>query len=154
MATNWAALVTTFAMVGSGWVAVEALQDPDLTSPTVQIVQTVGCATADGTSWYLTNATDPVEAEAPFASNAEMEAAEAVALGSNRFHLIGVAEFLDIEGLLNQFQRGDFTARESVNATGQLVAGHKVTVKGLFIEDTEPQRINLTSVISLGESCG
>ena len=56
MATNWTALVTTFAMVGSGWVAVEALQDPDLTSPTVQIVQTVGCATADGTSWYLTNA--------------------------------------------------------------------------------------------------
>ena len=154
MATNWTALVTTFAMVGSGLIAVEALQDPDLTSPTVQIIQTIGCATVEGTSWYLTNATDPVEAEAPFASNAEMEAAEAAALGSNRFHLIGVAEFLDVEGLLNQFQRGDFTARESVNATGQLVAGHKVTVKGLYIEDTDPQRINLTSVISVGESCG
>ena len=39
-------------------------------------------------------------------------------------------------------------------AISQLVPGHKVTVKGLYIEDTDPQRINLTSVISVGEACG
>ena len=63
------------------------------------------------------------------------------------------AEFLDLDSLLNQFQRTELTALESVNATGQLSNGHKVAVKGLLIESTDPHRINLTSVISLADSC-
>ena len=39
---------------------------------------------------------------------------------------------------------------ESANSTGALVPGHRVLVKGLFIEN---QRINLTSVIGLADSC-
>ena len=39
-----------------------------------------------------------------------------------------------------------------VNATGMLVAGHRVAVKGLYIEGV-PARINLTSVVDLGAGC-
>ena len=152
MKANWTVLLTAI-LVGGSWVGAKA-QQTDLTDPTVRIIQTIGCATVEGTTWFITNATDPAETEAPFTSDAEVEDAQNAFLGSNRFQLIGVAEFLDVEGLLDQFQRSDFTARESVNASGQLVAGHKVAVKGLFIEDDDPKRINLTSVISLAESCG
>jgi hypothetical protein len=39
-----------------------------------------------------------------------------------------------------------------VNATGVLAAGHKIAVKGLYIQ-ASPPRINLTSVVDLGRSC-
>ena len=89
----------------------------------------------------------------PYSSDSEIEEAQTVSLGSNRFQLIGVAEFLDVEGLLDQFQRADFTARESVNSTGQLKAQHKLLIKGLYIQDADPSRINITSVIVLADSC-
>ena len=38
------------------------------------------------------------------------------------------------------------------NTTATLVHGHRVAVKGLYIEGT-PARINLTSVVDLGPSC-
>jgi hypothetical protein len=39
-----------------------------------------------------------------------------------------------------------------VNATGMLVAGHRVAVKGLYIQGV-PARINLTSAVDLGAGC-
>ena len=39
-----------------------------------------------------------------------------------------------------------------MNATGMLASGHKVAVKGLYIEGV-PARINLTSVVDLGSRC-
>lgn len=153
MRANWTVLLTVVTLVGGSWVGTKG-QQTDLTEPTVRIIQTIGCATVEGTNWFVTSATDPAETEEPFTNDPEVEDAQNASLGSNRFQLIGVAEFLDVEGLLNQFQRSDFTARDSVNASGQLVAGHKVAVKGLFIEDADPKRLNLTSVISLAEACG
>ena len=153
MKANWTVLLTAVLLGSGSWVGTRA-QQTDLTEPTIKIIQTIGCATVEGTTWFITDATDPAETEAPFTSDVEVEEAQNAPLGSNRFQLIGVAEFLDVEGLLDQFQRSDFTARESVNASGQLIVGHKVAVKGLFIEDVEPKRINLTSVISVAESCG
>ena len=125
----------------------------DPTRPTVPVVQTVGCVAMEGGSWFLTRATDPEQTEAPFASDAELEGARGASLGSHRFHLIGVADFLDTEGLLALHQRAEFTAEESVNATGQLVEGHKVVVKGLHITSVDPPRLNLTSVIGLADTC-
>ncbi len=157
MKTSWAVRVAVVVVAYGVWGGLAAQQQQvDLSKPTVSIVQTVGCVSTEaGTlpTWWLTNATDPTETEAPYASNDEIEGVRDASPGSNRFQLIGVADFLDAEGALNQFQRGDFTASESVNATGQLVAGHRVAVKGLFIETTDPKRINLTSVISLADSC-
>ena len=130
-----------------------AAQQPDLTKPTVPLVKTVGCVEMDDGSWFLTRAADPGETEAPFASEGDLEEARGAALGSHRFHLVGVADFLDREGLLASHQRSEFTAEESVNATGQLAEGHKVAVKGLYITSVDPHRLNLTSVISLADTC-
>ena len=126
-------------------------QDPDLTAPTVNIVSSVGCATQDGATWILTRASAPIITGVPFSSTTEIEEAKSTPLGSSTYTLIGVADFLPVDGLLEQFQRAEFTATESVNSTGALVSGHRVLVNGLFIEN---QRINLTSVIGLAESCG
>lgn len=131
-----------------------AAQAPDLPERTVPIVKSVGCVEKDGGSWFLTAAADPEETEYPFASALEVRDARDAALGSNRFELVGVADFLDAEGLLSLHRRAEFTAPESVNATGQLAEGHKVAVKGLYITSVEPHRLNLTSVFSLAATCG
>lgn len=128
-------------------------QESDLAKPTVTLVTTVGCVERDGDAWFLTRATDPTETELPFATFNEVEDAGKEALGSNRLQLVGVTDFLDAEGLLASHQRAEFTAPESVNATGQLADGHKVAVKGLHITTVEPHRVNLTSVFSLADTC-
>ncbi len=128
----------------------------DITKPTVDLVQSIGCGERkDGNpvTWWLMRATDPKVTQAPFASTKEIEEAKNVALGKNTFQMIGVAEFLDVDGLLKQGQRSEFTGRESVNATAQLASGRKIAVKGLFIESGNPKRINLTSVIRLADTC-
>ena len=151
MHTRLAALVVGIGVVCGLSLGVAAQnQEPR----TVPVVQSIGCAEVEGTMWFLTRTTDPTESDTPYSSDSEIEEAHTVSLGSNRFQLIGVAEFLDVEGLLDQFQRADFTARESVNSTGQLKAQHKLLIKELYIQDTDPSRINVTSVISLAESCG
>ena len=130
-----------------------AAQEPDQTKPTVPVMQAIGCAETDGGLWFLTRATDPKDTEHPFATFVEVEAAREASLGSNRIQLVGVTDFLDAETLLSLHQRAEFTAPESVNATGQLSDGHKVVVKGLYITSVEPHRINLTSVFSLADTC-
>ena len=145
--------VVTAVVIACGVSLDPAAQEPDLTKPTVPMVKTVGCVEMVAGSWFLTRATDPEETDAPFASDAELEEARGASLGSHRFQLVGVADFLDTEGLLSLHQRSEFTAEESVNATGQLVAGHTVAVKGLHIMSVEPHRLNLTSVISVADTC-
>ena len=146
------AVVTPLVITCGASLDVDA-QVPDPTKPTVPLVMAVGCVEMDAGSWFLTRATDPEETEAPFASEAELEGARGASLGSHRFHLVGVADFLDTEGLLALHQRAEFTAQESVNSTGQLAEGHKVAVKGLHITSVDPHRLNLTSVISLANTC-
>ena len=122
-------------------------------NPTVPLVSLVGCVETIGETWFLSSATDPQETRTPFATDVEIDQSHEIALGSNRFALVGVAEFLDADGLLALHQRAELTAPESVNATGQLVAGKKVAVKGLHITSVEPNRLNLTSVITLADTC-
>ena len=126
----------------------------DRTQATVKIVQTIGCAAQEGSMWFLTNATDPVETDSPGPAQTEIEEGRDAELGALRFQLIGVADFVDPGTTLNLGDRSRFLTADQVNATGQLADGHKMFVKGLHITDSAPQRINLTSAISLSDSCG
>lgn len=125
--------------------------------PKVDIVQSVGCAERKGgtpESWWLTRAADPRVVGPGMFNTTQVEEARKVALGSQLFQLIGVADFLDAEGLLKSDQRKEFTTKETANATGQLRTGHRVLVKGLLIEGADQKRINLLTVIGLAETCG
>ncbi len=126
-------------------------QNRDLAKPAIDIVASVGCATKDGETWTLTQASEPISTGVPFSNRDEIEEASGTPLGSRTYVLIGVADFLAPEELLDEFQRAEFTTVDSVNSTGSLVDGHRILVKGLFIEN---ERINLTSVIGLTERCG
>jgi hypothetical protein len=123
--------------------------------PAVDVVQSVGCAARKPGSpetWWLNRAVDPRVAQPGIFTVPQVEQAKSVPLGANTFQLIGVADFLDAEGLLKSGQRREFTTPENANATGQLRDGRKVLVKGMLI-NAEVKRINLLAVISLSESC-
>jgi hypothetical protein len=134
--------------------------------PKVDIVQSVGCVERkDGSpggrgpgsetdTWWLIRAADPRTAPAGMFNSTQVETARTAALGTNLFQLIGVADFLDTEGLLRSGRRKEFTTPETANATGQLREGHKVLVKGMLIDTGDPKRINLLTVIGLADSCG
>lgn len=146
--------VAAAVVIASGAVSAAAAQEPDGTGPTVPLIRTVGCVEKDGAKWFLTRATDPEVTRYPFPSAVELEDAGRAALGSNRLELVGVTDFLDVEGLLASFQRAQHTAPASVNATGALAAGRRVAVKGLYITSVEPHRVNLTSAMSVADRCG
>lgn len=96
------------------------------------IVETVGCL-AEGPAkvWTLTNAGEPVKAaRAGFSRPEDLKAAEGRGLGSQRIGLIGMAE-------MNPSPHRD----------------HKVLVKGLLINDAGGQRINVTSLKTVGSTC-
>lgn len=144
------ALVVCGATVG-----IRAQQPPsDVSKPKVPIVSVVGCAgrTAEG-NWMLTNATDGVESKVLFLSAKEIEEARKNALGTNRYQLLGTAEFLTKEELLKHGQRAEFTRPEVANATGQLQDGRKLIVKGLLITAANEKRLNLVAVQQLADTC-
>ena len=126
-------------------------------TPKVGVIQSIGCSETKGanpTTWWLTHAAEAKATATTFFNATEIEDAKALALGTNAYQLLGVADFLDVDGLLQQGQRSQFTTRETANASGQLRAGRKVVVKGLFVEGANGQkRINLTQVVSVSDSC-
>ena len=140
-------------MIMCGALAAAAAQEPEEDAPAVPLVKSVGCVEKDGDAWFLTRATEPEVTEYPFPSAAEIEDAGSAAPGSSRLELVGVADFLDTEGLLASFDRAEHTARESANATGAIAAGRKLAVKGLYITSVEPHRVNLTSAMAIADTC-
>jgi hypothetical protein len=98
------------------------------TSAKVPVVAVIGCVTAQGTDWTLTNATEPVPsiANGPPAG----EAIKGPTSGKNTYRLIGISEF-------------DVPAHK----------GHTVLVKGLFIKATPVSRVNVTSVTMVSTAC-
>lgn len=125
--------------------------------PKVSIVQTVGCAeqrTGEASEWWLTRAGEPTVTRAGVFNELEVNAAQEASLGSRTFQLIGYADFLDTEGLLQAADRAKFTTPDSANATGELRDGHKVLVKGALIETDADPRINLLAVVAVSETCG
>jgi len=97
------------------------------------IVEAVGClAEGQSRTWTLTNATDPARsARAGFSRPEEIKAAEGRGLGSKQFRLIGMTE---------------------MNPAPH--RGHKVLIKGLLIKDSGGDRINVTSLKTVGDQCG
>ena len=104
-------------------------QGPDA----VPIVEAIGClAEGPNQTWTLTNATEPARgARAGFSRPEEVKAAEGRGLGAKRFRLIGMTEM----------NPGPHRA-------------HKVLIKGLLITDPAGDRINVTSLKTVGEQCG
>jgi len=97
------------------------------------IVEAVGClAEGPNRTWTLTNAAEPARAgRAGFSRPEEVKAAEGRGLGSKQFRLIGMTEM----------NPGSHRA-------------HKVLIKGLLIKDPGGDRINVTSLKTVGDQCG
>jgi len=97
------------------------------------IVEAVGClAEGQSRTWTLTNASEPARAaRAGFSRPEEVKAAEGRGLGSKQFRLIGMTE-------MNPGPH----------------RGHKVLIKGLLIKDAGGDRINVTSLKTVGDQCG
>ena len=124
--------------------------------PAVDVVQSVGCVERrDGNpeTWWLTRAVDPRVTPPGVFSTTQIDTARGLPLGANAFQLVGVADFLDTDGLLKSGRRREFTTAQNANATGEIRAGRKVLVKGMFITSGETKRINLLNVIGLADSC-
>jgi hypothetical protein len=147
-----AVLVLTGCAVAS--VRGQGSQTEDASKPKAPLVSVVGCAsrTADG-SWVLTNATNGVETKQLFMSAKEIEDARKLAPGSNRYVLVGTADFVNKEELLKQGQRAEFTRPQVANATGQLQDGRKLVTKGLLTTASNEKRLNLVAVQQLADSC-
>lgn len=123
--------------------------------PAVEIVHTVGCVerrTGDA-EWWLARAAEPTVTESGVFNQDEVDEARDQALGTQAFHLVGVADFLGAEALLRSFDRSSFTTPDQVNATNELREGRTVLVKGLLIEADDMARINLLAVVGLADTC-
>ena len=129
---------------------------PRRPEPQVQFVQTVGCVerrTRVESTWWLTRAAEPTVARAGVFNEVQVGEARETAFGDGEFRLIGFADFLTPEGLLNFGDRALFTDPDQINASGELRPGRTVLVKGLLIETDGESRINLTSVVGLADAC-
>ena len=114
-----------------------------LTSPTVaaqasqagtqkmDIVESIGCLAEEpkGT-WILTDATDPVVSKQPYTNEAARKEAAARPLGTQRFTLIAISMF-----------------------NPDAMRSHKVAAKGLLIKNASGNRINVTSLQPVADSC-
>jgi hypothetical protein len=119
--------------------------------PRSAIVLVVGCA-AEGPAphiWVLSRARPHLESAQPGITTAEKARLSAEPLGEAIYQLIGVADFVDAATAAKIGVRGKLMPESRMNTTGALASGHKVAVKGLYIESAPP-RINLTSVADLG----
>jgi mono/diheme cytochrome c family protein len=95
------------------------------------IGQAVGCLEEDPSgTWILTKASDPIESKVQAASLADVGAAAAKPLGNRRYRLLGVDIF---------------------NPSSQ--KGHEVSVKGALIKDARENRLNVTSLQTIGATC-
>jgi len=130
---------------------------PSRAASSLPVVLAVGCAvtTAQPNIWRLARVAMRTETLRAGITPEEKAQVAARPLGSESYELIGVADFVDTDTSRTIGVRGEILPRSRVNATGMLVSGHKVAVKGLFIDSmgNTPPRINLTSVVDLGERC-
>lgn len=94
------------------------------------IVEVVGCLAQSGSSWTMTNATEPTRAAAGWSRPEEVKAAETKPLGSLQLPLIGLVELSPADH-----------------------KGHKVVVKGLLIKDAAGNRLNVTSLMTATTAC-
>jgi len=133
---------------------VQAVPQRIANRPVAPVVMVVGCAaeTAQPHVWTLSHAGERSESMRAGITAEEKAQLAVRLLGRETYQLIGVADFVDADTSRKIGVRGDILPLSRVNATGVLAAGHKIAVKGLYIQ-ASPPRINLTSVVDLGRSC-
>ena len=131
-------LALVLAALVAGQVGLSDRGGPENAAPpqgaqAVPIVETVGCLVeGPNRTWTLTNAAEPVKAgRAGFSRPEDVKAAEGRGLGSEQWPLIGMTE-------MNPGPH----------------RGHTVLVKGLLIKDSSGQRLNVTSLKTVGDTCG
>lgn len=97
----------------------------------MDIVESIGCLGEEpkGT-WILTDATDPVVSKQPYTNEAARKEAAARPLGTQRFTLIAISMF-----------------------NPDAMRSHKVAAKGLLIKNASGNRINVTSLQPVADSC-
>jgi hypothetical protein len=125
--------------------------------PKVDVVVGVGCVERKGgdpPTWWLSHASDPKVTPSASFSTGEIEQMKMVPMGTGVYQLVGVSDFLDVDGLLQDPLRAQFTNLETANATGQLREGRKVIVKGPLVEVNGQKRINVMAVLGLADTCG
>jgi hypothetical protein len=124
-----------------------------LDAPAIPIVTTVGCFErgADGAG-MLTKASAAKPSAIVHADAAEIAMARNTPPGTERYRLVGTAEFGAVPELVATGQRALFTSAATANATNALQPGGTVAVKGLLISGTPP-RLNLLSAQLLSDTC-
>ena len=101
-------------------------------APNFSLVQVVGCLTkASNNSWTLTRTTDPVVTRQEQPSTALLKDAEAKQLGAQTFQLVSANLFKPETHL-----------------------GQKMEARGLLYKDARDSMLNLTSLQTVGASCG
>jgi mono/diheme cytochrome c family protein len=104
--------------------------------PNYAVVQLVGCtAKGDGDNWNLIRTTPPVRSRNPgLASNIELKAAAAKALGIGEFRLQNLA----MAGI----------------TSSSLQEGRKMLAKGVLIRQAEGDRLSINSLQEIASTCG
>ena len=113
------------------------IDNQDLTKPlkpaenVLSIAEIVGCLEqSPSRTWVLINASDPVMSNVQATSSVALKLAAATPLGHRRYPLLG----------LDVFHPSSHT-------------GQKVAVKGVLIQDDKQNRLNVTSLQTVGETC-
>jgi hypothetical protein len=135
----------------SGWAAGQG--QPQIAVKT-SLVTVVGCAktTAEPHIWALTHAGELTPSSTAGITTREKLELQKRLTGRATYQLIGVADFIDPEQARRIGLRAKLFSPTRMNTTAQLIDGHKVAAKGLYIEG-KPARVNLTSVLDLGKGC-
>ncbi len=99
--------------------------------PNFALVQVIGCL-AQGTnnSWTLTNTTDPLQTREETSTAAALKGAEGKSLGAQTYLLVSAAAFHP-----------------------ESHAGQKVEARGLLYREPGENRLNLTSLQTVAQSC-
>ena len=118
------------------------------------VVTVVGCATTTDQPhvWALTQAGEVTPSSRAGITSPERLDLQKRSMGRGTYLLIGIADFIDPEEARRIGLRARLFATSRMNTTGQLISGHRVAIKGLYIEG-KPARVNLTSVFDLGPEC-
>jgi mono/diheme cytochrome c family protein len=112
---------------------IQIVREPSATPRQAQnfsVVEIVGCLERDGDNWFLTNTTEPVLTGGRPANASELREAAARPLGALKFRLVSVTPF-----------------------SPEAHAGEKMDAKGLLYRAPSKDRVNVSSLQSLGSSC-
>jgi S-disulfanyl-L-cysteine oxidoreductase SoxD len=123
---------------GNGELSVEAVNNIRLVGkggaapvPDFSLIQVVGCLGRRDDAWHLTNTSDPVRTGHPQPDPEELAAARTVSTGTSAFQLMVSASY-----------------------SPGLHDGRVVEVRGFLIRRPNDNRINVTSLETVGAACG